>query len=140
MADNVLVRNSVTVFLPSDVRYSSLVRMFVTNFASLWKFNIDDLNDIKLSINEIFLLILDAYKESTGDGVYPDIKITVTQKNSNLLSVSFFVYNLTVFQPQKNTLVWSILKSVSTDITYSNNIDELDKNYCCINFLKKMTL
>lgn len=61
--------DTVSVFVPSKAEYVSVVRLTASGIASRMGFDIDDIEDIKVSISEVISRMIDKHFSSDGIGI-----------------------------------------------------------------------
>jgi serine/threonine-protein kinase RsbW len=102
----------VRVEVPADVVYVSTVRLTAAGLAARCELTIDDIEDLRLAVDEACALLL---PNSEGERLIADFELSY-----GLLRVTVTVQGVGDVQIDRGGFAWTVLGALATDVDVSN--------------------
>ncbi|WP_433181957.1 anti-sigma factor [Actinoallomurus sp. CA-150999] len=111
------VRDVVTVRLPADSAYLSVLRTATAGLAARLDFNLDEIEDLRIAIDEACAMLLAQ--------AVPGTDLTCEfQLNDDAMSISVSVLTVDGLEPSRDTFAWTVLSSLAGDVDASVGVDD----------------
>ena len=108
----------VEVQVPADVAYVSTLRLTAASLAARCDLTIDDIEDLRLAVDEACALLL---PHSSGDsGLHARFELTAGR-----LTVRASVANADQAQPNRTGFAWTVLAALADTVDVSTEADRL---------------
>ncbi|MEV0404646.1 anti-sigma factor [Actinoallomurus sp. NPDC050550] len=111
------VRDVVTVRLPADSAYLSVLRTATAGLAARLDFNLDEIEDLRIAIDEACAMLLAQ--------AVPGTDLTCEfELNDDAMSISVSVLTVDGLEPSRDTFAWTVLSSLAGDVDASVGVDD----------------
>jgi serine/threonine-protein kinase RsbW len=111
------VRDVVTVRLPADSAYLSVLRTATAGLAARLDFNLDEIEDLRIAIDEACAMLLAQ--------AVPGTDLTCEfELNDDAMSISVSVLTVDGLEPSRDTFAWTVLSSLAGDVDAEVGADD----------------
>jgi serine/threonine-protein kinase RsbW len=111
------VRDVVTVRLPADSAYLSVLRTATAGLAARLDFNLDEIEDLRIAIDEACAMLLAQ--------AVPGTDLTCEfELNDDAMSISVSVLTVDGLEPSRDTFAWTVLSSLAGDVDAKVGVDD----------------
>lgn len=110
-------KDEVTVRLPAEGAYLSVLRMVTAGLAARLDFTVDEIEDLKIAVDEACAMLL------AGAVPGADVDVTFTV-GDDVLHVSVTVPSVTGAEPSRETFSWTVLTALAGDVDASVDADQ----------------
>lgn len=110
-------KDEVTVRLPAEGAYLSVLRMVTAGLAARLDFTVDEIEDLKIAVDEACAMLL----AGAVPGADVDVTFTVGE---DVLHVSVTVPSVTGTEPSRETFSWTVLTALAGDVDASVDADQ----------------
>lgn len=111
------VRDVVTVRLPADSAYLSVLRTATAGLAARLDFNLDEIEDLRIAIDEACAMLLAQ--------AVPGTDLTCEfELNDDTMSISVSVLTVDGLEPSRDTFAWTVLSSLAGDVDAKVGVDD----------------
>ncbi|MFL6051680.1 MAG: anti-sigma factor [Actinoallomurus sp.] len=111
------VRDVVTVRLPADSAYLSVLRTATAGLAARLDFNLDEIEDLRIAIDEACAMLLAQ--------AVPGTDLTCAfELNDDAMSISVSVLTVDGLEPSRDTFAWTVLSSLAGDVDAKVGVDD----------------
>jgi serine/threonine-protein kinase RsbW len=111
------VRDVVTVRLPADSAYLSVLRTATAGLAARLDFNLDEIEDLRIAIDEACAMLLAQ--------AVPGTDLTCQfELNDDAMSISVSVLTVDGLEPSRDTFAWTVLSSLAGDVDAKVGVDD----------------
>ena len=111
------VRDVVTVRLPADSAYLSVLRTATAGLAARLDFNLDEIEDLRIAIDEACAMLL--AQAVPGTDLTSEFEL-----NDDAMSISVSVLTVDGLEPSRDTFAWTVLSSLAGDVDASVGVDD----------------
>jgi serine/threonine-protein kinase RsbW len=111
------VRDVVTVRLPADSAYLSVLRTVTTGLAARLDFNLDEIEDLRIAIDEACAMLL--AQAVPGTDLTCEFELT-----DDAMSIGVSVLTVDGRQPSRDTFAWTVLSSLAGDVDAEVGADD----------------
>jgi serine/threonine-protein kinase RsbW len=111
------VRDVVTVRLPADSAYLSVLRTATAGLAARLDFNLDEIEDLRIAVDEACAMLL--AQAVPGTDLTCEFELT---EDSMRISVS--VLTVDGREPSRDTFAWTVLSSLAGDVDAQVSADD----------------
>lgn len=111
------VRDVVTVRLPADSAYLSVLRTATAGLAARLDFNLDEIEDLRIAVDEACAMLL--AQAVPGTDLTCEFELT---EDSMRISVS--VLTVDGREPSRDTFAWTVLSSLAGDVDAQVGADD----------------
>ena len=111
------VRDVVTVRLPADSAYLSVLRTATAGLAARLDFNLDEIEDLRIAIDEACAMLLAQ--------AVPGTDLTCEfELSRDAMSIAVSVLTVDGQQPSRDTFAWTVLSSLAGDVDAKVGADD----------------
>ncbi|MCO6007689.1 anti-sigma factor [Actinoallomurus purpureus] len=111
------MRDVVTVRLPADSAYLSVLRTATAGLAARLDFNLDEIEDLRIAIDEACAMLLAQ--------AVPGTDLTCQfELNDDAMSISVSVLTVDGLEPSRDTFAWTVLSSLAGDVDAKVGVDD----------------
>ncbi|GAA4636573.1 anti-sigma regulatory factor [Actinoallomurus vinaceus] len=111
------VRDVVTVRLPADSAYLSVLRTATAGLAARLDFNLDEIEDLRIAIDEACAMLLAQ--------AVPGTDLTCEfELSDDAMSISVSVLTVDGLEPSRDTFAWTVLSSLAGDVDAEVGVDD----------------
>ncbi len=111
------VRDVVTVRLPADSAYLSVLRTATAGLAARLDFNLDEIEDLRIAIDEACAMLLAQ--------AVPGTDLTCEfELSDDAMSIAVSVLTVDGQQPSRDTFAWTVLSSLAGDVDAKVGADD----------------
>jgi serine/threonine-protein kinase RsbW len=103
------LRDVVTVRLPADSAYLSVLRTATAGLAARLDFNLDEIEDLRIAVDEACAMLL--AQAVPGTDLTCEFELT-----DDAMSVAVSVLTVEGRQPSRDTFAWTVLSSLAGDV------------------------
>jgi serine/threonine-protein kinase RsbW len=111
------VRDVVTVRLPADSAYLSVLRTATAGLAARLDFNLDEIEDLRIAIDEACAMLL--AQAVPGTDLTCEFELT-----GDAMSIAVSVLTVDGQQPSRDTFAWTVLSSLAGDVDAEVGVDD----------------
>jgi serine/threonine-protein kinase RsbW len=111
------VRDVVTVRLPADSAYLSVLRTATAGLAARLDFNLDEIEDLRIAIDEACAMLL--AQAVPGTDLTCEFELT-----DHAMSIGVSVLTVDGRQPSRDTFAWTVLSSLAGDVDAEVGADD----------------
>ncbi|GAA4610255.1 anti-sigma regulatory factor [Actinoallomurus liliacearum] len=111
------VRDVVTVRLPADSAYLSVLRTATAGLAARLDFNLDEIEDLRIAIDEACAMLL--AQAVPGTDLTCEFELT-----DDAMSISVSVLTVDGLEPSRDTFAWTVLSSLAGDVDAKVGVDD----------------
>lgn len=111
------VRDVVTVRLPADSAYLSVLRTATAGLAARLDFNLDEIEDLRIAIDEACAMLL--AQAVPGTDLTCEFELT-----DDAISIGVSVLTVDGRQPSRDTFAWTVLSSLAGDVDAEVGADD----------------
>ncbi|GAA0328264.1 anti-sigma factor [Actinoallomurus spadix] len=111
------VRDVVTVRLPADSAYLSVLRTATAGLAARLDFNLDEIEDLRIAIDEACAMLL--AQAVPGTDLTCEFELT-----DDAMSISVSVLTVDGLEPSRDTFAWTVLSSLAGDVDAEVGVDD----------------
>lgn len=111
------VRDVVTVRLPADSAYLSVLRTATAGLAARLDFNLDEIEDLRIAIDEACAMLL--AQAVPGTDLTCEFELT-----DDAMSISVSVLTVDGLEPSRDTFAWTVLSSLAGDVDAEVGADD----------------
>jgi serine/threonine-protein kinase RsbW len=111
------VRDVVTVRLPADSAYLSVLRTATAGLAARLDFNLDEIEDLRIAIDEACAMLL--AQAVPGTDLTCEFELT-----DDAMSIGVSVLTVDGRQPSRDTFAWTVLSSLAGDVDAEVGVDD----------------
>jgi serine/threonine-protein kinase RsbW len=111
------VRDVVTVRLPADSAYLSVLRTATAGLAARLDFNLDEIEDLRIAIDEACAMLL--AQAVPGTDLACEFELT-----DDAMSIAVSVLTVDGRQPSRDTFAWTVLSSLAGDVDAEVGADD----------------
>jgi serine/threonine-protein kinase RsbW len=111
------VRDVVTVRLPADSAYLSVLRTATAGLAARLDFNLDEIEDLRIAIDEACAMLL--AQAVPGTDLTCEFELT-----DEAMSISVSVLTVDGLEPSRDTFAWTVLSSLAGDVDAKVGVDD----------------
>ena len=111
------VRDLVTVRLPADSAYLSVLRTATAGLAARLDFNLDEIEDLRIAIDEACAMLL--AQAVPGTDLTCEFELT-----DDAMSIGVSVLTVDGRQPSRDTFAWTVLSSLAGDVDAEVGADD----------------
>jgi serine/threonine-protein kinase RsbW len=111
------VRDVVTVRLPADIAYLSVLRTATAGLAARLDFNLDEIEDLRIAIDEACAMLL--AQAVPGTDLTCEFELT-----DDAMSIGVSVLTVDGRQPSRDTFAWTVLSSLAGDVDAEVGVDD----------------
>jgi serine/threonine-protein kinase RsbW len=111
------LRDVVTVRLPADSAYLSVLRTATAGLAARLDFNLDEIEDLRIAVDEACAMLL--AQAVPGTDLTCEFELT-----DDAMSVAVSVLTVEGRQPNRDTFAWTVLSSLAGDVDARVGDDE----------------
>jgi serine/threonine-protein kinase RsbW len=111
------VRDVVTVRLPADSAYLSVLRTATAGLAARLDFNLDEIEDLRIAIDEACAMLL--AQAVPGTDLTCEFELT-----GDAMSIGVSVLTVDGRQPSRDTFAWTVLSSLAGDVDSEVGVDD----------------
>jgi serine/threonine-protein kinase RsbW len=111
------VRDVVTVRLPADSAYLSVLRTATAGLAARLDFNLDEIEDLRIAIDEACAMLL--AQAVPGTDLTCEFELT-----GDSMSISVSVLTVDGREPSRDTFAWTVLSSLAGDVDAKVGVDD----------------
>ena len=120
------LRDLVTLRLPADGAYLSVLRTATAGLAARLDFTLDEIEDLRIAVDEACAMLLT--QAVPGADIECEFELT-----ADTLRVSVSVLTLDGLQPARDTFAWTVLSALAGDVDSSVDTE----NRVTIDLLKR---
>jgi serine/threonine-protein kinase RsbW len=103
------VNDRVTITVPADGAYLALLRMVTAGLAARLDFNVDEIEDFKIAVDEACAMLL----ATSVAGAEFRVGFTV---DANTLAIAVSVPTTDGLEPSRDTFSWTVLTALAGDV------------------------
>jgi serine/threonine-protein kinase RsbW len=103
------LRDVVTVKLPADSAYLSVLRTATAGLTARLDFNLDEIEDLRIAVDEACAMLL--AQAVPGTDLTCEFELT-----DDAMSVAVSVLTVDGRQPSRDTFAWTVLSSLAGDV------------------------
>ncbi len=111
------VRDVVTVRLPADSAYLSVLRTATAGLAARLDFNLDEIEDLRIAIDEACAMLL--AQAVPGTDLTCEFELT-----DDAMSIGVSVLTVDGRLPSRDTFAWTVLSSLAGDVDAEVGADD----------------
>jgi serine/threonine-protein kinase RsbW len=111
------VRDVVTVRLPADSAYLSVLRTATAGLAARLDFNLDEIEDLRIAIDEACAMLL--AQAVPGTDLTCEFELT-----DDAMSIGVSVLTVDGRQPSRDTFAWTVLSSLAGEVDAEVGADD----------------
>jgi serine/threonine-protein kinase RsbW len=111
------VRDVVTVRLPADSAYLSVLRTATAGLAARLDFNLDEIEDLRIAIDEACAMLL--AQAVPGTDLSCEFELS-----DDAMSIAVSVLTVDGQQPSRDTFAWTVLSSLAGDVDAKVGADD----------------
>jgi serine/threonine-protein kinase RsbW len=111
------VRDVVTVRLPADSAYLSVLRTATAGLAARLDFNLDEIEDLRIAIDEACAMLL--AQAVPGTDLTCEFELT-----DDAMSIGVSVLTVDGRRPSRDTFAWTVLSSLAGDVDAEVGADD----------------
>jgi serine/threonine-protein kinase RsbW len=111
------VRDVVTVRLPADSAYLSVLRTATAGLAARLDFNLDEIEDLRIAIDEACAMLL--AQAVPGTDLTCEFELA-----DDAMSIGVSVLTVDGRQPSRDTFAWTVLSSLAGDVDAEVGADD----------------
>ena len=111
------VRDVVTVRLPADSAYLSVLRTATAGLAARLDFTLDEIEDLRIAIDEACAMLL--AQAVPGTDLTCEFELT-----GDAMSISVSVLTVDGREPSRDTFAWTVLSSLAGDVDAKAGADD----------------
>ena len=111
------VRDVVTVRLPADSAYLSVLRTATAGLAARLDFNLDEIEDLRIAIDEACAMLL--AQAVPGTDLTCEFELA-----GDSMSISVSVLTVDGLEPSRDTFAWTVLSSLAGDVDAEVGVDD----------------
>ena len=111
------VRDVVTVRLPADSAYLSVLRTATAGLAARLDFNLDEIEDLRIAIDEACAMLL--AQAVPGTDLTCEFELA-----GDAMSIAVSVLTVDGRQPSRDTFAWTVLSSLADDVDAKVGVDD----------------
>jgi serine/threonine-protein kinase RsbW len=111
------VRDVVTVRLPADSAYLSVLRTATAGLAARLDFNLDEIEDLRIAIDEACAMLL--AQAVPGTDLTCEFELT-----DDAMSIGVSVLTVDGREPSRDTFAWTVLSSLAGDVDSEVGADD----------------
>jgi serine/threonine-protein kinase RsbW len=111
------VRDVVTVRLPADSAYLSVLRTATAGLAARLDFYLDEIEDLRIAIDEACAMLL--AQAVPGTDLTCEFELT-----DDAMSIGVSVLTVDGRQPSRDTFAWTVLSSLAGDVDAEVGADD----------------
>ncbi len=111
------VRDVVTVRLPADSAYLSVLRTATAGLAARLDFTLDEIEDLRIAIDEACAMLLS--QAMPGTDLTCEFELT-----ADAMSISVSVLTVDGREPSRDTFAWTVLSSLAGDVDAKVGADD----------------
>jgi serine/threonine-protein kinase RsbW len=111
------VRDVVTVRLPADSAYLSVLRTATAGLAARLDFNLDEIEDLRIAIDEACAMLL--AQAVPGTDLTCEFELT-----GDAMSIGVSVLTVDGQLPSRDTFAWTVLSSLAGDVDAKVGADD----------------
>jgi serine/threonine-protein kinase RsbW len=111
------LRDVVTVRLPADSAYLSVLRTATAGLAARLDFNLDEIEDLRIAVDEACAMLL--AQAVPGTDLTCEFELT-----DDAMSVAVSVLTVDGRQPSRDTFAWTVLSSLAGDVDARVDADD----------------
>lgn len=111
------VRDVVTVRLPADSAYLSVLRTATAGLAARLDFNLDEIEDLRIAIDEACAMLL--AQAVPGTDLTCEFELT-----GDAMSIGVSVLTVDGQLPSRDTFAWTVLSSLAGDVDANVGADD----------------
>lgn len=111
------LRDVVTVRLPADSAYLSVLRTATAGLAARLDFNLDEIEDLRIAIDEACAMLL--AQAVPGTDLTCEFELT-----DDAMSIGVSVLTVDGRQPSRDTFAWTVLSSLAGDVDAEVGADD----------------
>jgi serine/threonine-protein kinase RsbW len=111
------VRDVVTVRLPADSAYLSVLRTATAGLAARLDFNLDEIEDLRIAIDEACAMLL--AQAVPGTDLTCEFELT-----DDAMSIGVSVLTVDGRPPSRDTFAWTVLSSLAGDVDAEVGADD----------------
>jgi serine/threonine-protein kinase RsbW len=111
------VRDVVTVRLPADSAYLSVLRTATAGLAARLDFNLDEIEDLRIAIDEACAMLL--AQAVPGTDLACEFELA-----DDAMSIAVSVLTVDGQQPSRDTFAWTVLSSLAGDVDAKVGVDD----------------
>lgn len=110
-------KDEVVVRLPAEGAYLAVLRMVTAGLAARLDFTIDEIEDLKIAVDEACAMLL------SGAVAGADLTVTFTV-GGNVLHVAVSVSTVNGAEPSRDTFSWTVLTALAGEVDSSVDVDQ----------------
>jgi serine/threonine-protein kinase RsbW len=107
----------VTVRLPADSAYLSVLRTATAGLAARLDFNLDEIEDLRIAIDEACAMLL--AQAVPGTDLTCEFELA-----GDAMSIAVSVLTVDGRQPSRDTFAWTVLSSLADDVDAKVGVDD----------------
>jgi serine/threonine-protein kinase RsbW len=111
------IRDVVTVRLPADSAYLSVLRTATAGLAARLDFNLDEIDDLRIAIDEACAMLL--AQAVPGTDLTCEFELT-----DDAMSIGVSVLTVDGRPPSRDTFAWTVLSSLAGDVDAETGADD----------------
>lgn len=111
------VRDVVTVRLPADSAYLSVLRTATAGLAARLDFNLDEIEDLRIAVDEACAMLL--AQAVPGTDLTCEFELT-----EDAMRISVSVLTVDGREPSRDTFAWTVLSSLAGDVDAQVGADD----------------
>jgi serine/threonine-protein kinase RsbW len=111
------VRDVVTVRLPADSAYLSVLRTATAGLAARLDFNLDEIEDLRIAIDEACAMLL--AQAVPGTDLTCEFELA-----GDAMSIAVSVLTVDGRRPSRDTFAWTVLSSLADDVDAKVGVDD----------------
>ena len=113
-----VAKDEVVVRLPAEGAYLAVLRMVTAGLAARLDFTIDEIEDLKIAVDEACAMLL--------SGALPGSELTVSfTVGDDVLHVAVAVPTSSGAEPSRETFSWTVLTALAGEVDASVDADQL---------------
>lgn len=111
------IRDVVTVRLPADSAYLSVLRTATAGLAARLDFNLDEIEDLRIAVDEACAMLL--AQAVPGTDLTCEFELT-----GDAMSIAVSVLTADGQEPSRDTFAWTVLSSLAGDVDAKVGADD----------------
>jgi serine/threonine-protein kinase RsbW len=115
--DVALVRDVVTITLPAQSAYLSVLRTATAGLAARLNFTIDEIEDLRIAVDEACAMLLS--QAIAGADLIAEFDVA-----SDALQASVSVLTDDGQEPSRETFAWTVLTALAGEVSTSSDVDK----------------
>lgn len=111
--------DNVTVTVPAEGAYLALLRMVTAGLAARLDFNVDEIEDFKIAVDEACAMLLAQAVPGS------DVRVSFTIERKDTLAIEVSVATMDGQEPSRDTFSWTVLTALAGDVDSRADIEKV---------------